>query len=47
MAETFERLDAGTKPNPFLDPAGGKKLIASAEKAFREQLAAENALLAK
>ena len=43
MAEKFEKLDAGAKPNPFIDPGGWKTLIASAEKAFRDQLAAERA----
>jgi hypothetical protein len=47
MAEKFARLDAGTQPNPFIDPAGWKKLIAGAEKAFHEQLAAEQAAAGK
>ena len=45
MAEKFERLDRGEKPNPFIDPEGWKNLIATAEKAFRDQLAAEQAAL--
>lgn len=43
MAEKFAKLDAGAQPNPFIDPDGWKKLIAGAEKAFHEQLAAEQA----
>ena len=40
MAEKFARLERGEK-NPFIDPAGWKELVAGAERAFREQLAAE------
>ncbi len=42
MAQKFERLDRGDK-DPFVDPVGWQKLIASVEKAFRDQLAAERA----
>jgi metallo-beta-lactamase class B len=45
MAEKFAKLGTGAAPNPFIDPGGWKKLIAGAEKAFREQLAAERALI--
>ena len=41
MAEKFERLDRGEKPNPLIDPEGWRTLIADAEKAFRAQLEAE------
>jgi metallo-beta-lactamase class B len=40
MADKFARLEHG-EIDPFLDPDGWKKLIAGAESAFREQLAAE------
>jgi metallo-beta-lactamase class B len=43
MAEKFARLERGEKENPFIDAAGWKQLITSAEKAFRDQLAAERA----
>lgn len=41
MAEKFARLERDPKENPFVDPAGWKRLIASAEKAFRDQLSIE------
>lgn len=44
MAEKFARLDRGEKTNPFVDPAGWKKLLAGAERAFRDQLAQEKKL---
>ena len=47
MAEKFARLRPGTSPNPFIDPAGWQSLIGKAEKAFREQLAAERATNSK
>jgi metallo-beta-lactamase class B len=43
MADKFARLERGEKENPFIDPIGWKRLIAGAEKAFRDQLAAERA----
>ena len=43
MAEKFARPESGTQPNPFIDPAGWQSLIGKAEKAFRDQLAAERA----
>lgn len=43
MADKFARLQHGEKENPFIDPEGWKTLIAGAEKAFRDQLAAERA----
>lgn len=42
MAEKFARLDRGEKGSVvFADPEGWRALLAGAEKAFREQLAAE------
>ncbi len=41
MADKFARLARGENENPFVDPAGWKRLIAGAEKAFRDQLAIE------
>lgn len=43
MADKFARQERGEQPNPFIDPAGWHALLASAEKAFRDQLAAEQA----
>ncbi len=43
MADKFARLERGAPTNPFIDPAGWKKLITGAEDAFRKQLAAERA----
>ncbi len=43
MSEKFARLERGEKISPFVDPAGWKKLIAAAEKSFRDQLAVERA----
>jgi len=43
MAEKFARLDRGEQPNPFIDPAGWRTLVAGAEKTFRDQLKAEQA----
>lgn len=40
MSEKFARLERGEK-DPFVDPEGWKKLVAGAESAFRDQLAAE------
>jgi metallo-beta-lactamase class B len=47
MADKFAKLDAGANPNPFIDPAGWKKLIAGAEQAYRAQLALEQSATAK
>ena len=41
MADKFARLARGENENPFVDPTGWKRLIAGAEKAFRDQLAIE------
>ncbi len=43
MAEKFARLERGEKENPFVDPAGWKKLVTEAERALRDQLAVERA----
>ncbi|MEO6245646.1 MAG: subclass B3 metallo-beta-lactamase [Opitutaceae bacterium] len=43
MAQKFARLERGDPENPFVDPAGWKRLIGGAEKAFRDQLATERA----
>ena len=40
MAEKFARLERREK-DPFVDPEGWKNLVATAEKAFRDQLAVE------
>jgi metallo-beta-lactamase class B len=42
MAEKFARLARGEKDS-LVDPAGWKKLLSEAERAFRDQLAAERA----
>ena len=44
MADKLQRLDRGTQPNPFVDPAGWKALIAKGESDFRRQLTAERAV---
>jgi metallo-beta-lactamase class B len=43
MADKFARLERGEKENPLVDPAGWQRLVAGAEKAFRDQLAVERA----
>ena len=43
MTSKFARLDRGATGNPFIDPAGWKRLLDSQEKTFRDQLAAERA----
>ena len=43
MPEKFARLDAGAPVNPFIDPEGWRDMLASAEKKFLSQLAAERA----
>lgn len=40
LADKRERLERGEKPNPFIDPAGWKRLIADQEANFRRRLAA-------
>lgn len=35
------RLDAGEAPNPFIDPTGWRRLLATSEAGFRRQLEAE------
>ncbi len=43
MAEKFARLDRGEGVKALVDPEGWKRLIAAAEKAFRDHLALEQA----
>jgi len=43
MAEKFARLDRGEGAVALVDPSGWKKLIETAEKAYRDQLALEQA----
>jgi len=43
MAQKFAALEHAGPVNPFVDPDGWKRLIAGAEKAFRDQLALERA----
>ena len=47
LAAKLRRLDAGANPNPFIDPEGWKKFIASAEATFLNQLEAERKAQAK
>lgn len=44
MADKFARLDRGEGVAALVDPAGWQKLLAGAERAFRDQLAKERAL---
>lgn len=44
MGTKFARLDAGEKPNPFIDPAGYKKTVGDMEQSFLGLLAREKAL---
>jgi len=46
MADKFARLDRGEGVAALVDPAGWQKLLAAAEKTFRDQLALERALAA-
>ena len=39
----YRRLQAGAKPNPFIDPAGYTNYLDQTEKIYREQLAQERA----
>lgn len=41
MLEKYERMKAGAKPNPFIDPEGYQRHIDKAEKAYRDQLTRE------
>ena len=43
MKAKYDRLKAGAKDNPFVDPAGYRAFIDGAEKTFEEQLAREKA----
>jgi metallo-beta-lactamase class B len=44
MEEKLRRLKAGASPNPFIDPAGYKRLVEDGERAYRKQLAEERAI---
>lgn len=46
MAEKFARLDAGQKPNPFIDPEGFRRTVAQMERNFLRQLEIEKAAAA-
>lgn len=41
MQEKRKRLDAGEKPNPFLDPEGYRSFLAAAEDTYRKRLKKE------
>jgi metallo-beta-lactamase class B len=41
LQKKWKRLQAGEKPNPFIDPAGYRQAIADAEKKFRQVLASQ------
>lgn len=43
MTNKFAQLDRAATPNPFIDPDGWKRNLATQERTFREQLAAERA----
>lgn len=43
MADKLARLELGGQPNPFIDPDGWRALLVTVEKAYRTQLAAEQA----
>jgi metallo-beta-lactamase class B len=43
FAQKLARLENGANPNPFIDPDGWKRFIASSENIFRKQLEAEKA----
>ena len=47
MADKFARLDRGEGVAALVDPVGWQKLIAGAEKAYRDQLAQEQTLAAE
>jgi metallo-beta-lactamase class B len=41
MAEKMQKLKAGAKPNPFIDPDGYRRVVADAEAAYLKQLEQE------
>jgi metallo-beta-lactamase class B len=43
LKEKAERLRAGAKPNPFIDPAGYQRFVARMTKSFEDKLKAEKA----
>jgi metallo-beta-lactamase class B len=42
MAAKLQRLERGEQPNPFIDPQGWKRLVASLEASFEKQLQLES-----
>ncbi|HUO32618.1 MAG TPA: subclass B3 metallo-beta-lactamase [Bryobacteraceae bacterium] len=47
MIDKYHRLEAGERPNPFIDPGGYRAFVDAAEKHFHDQLAREKAQLEK
>jgi metallo-beta-lactamase class B len=41
LAEKMQKLKAGAKPNPFIDPEGYRRVVADAEAAYLKQLEQE------
>ena len=41
LNQKAEKLRAGAKPNPFIDPAGYQRFVARMTKAFEDKLKAE------
>jgi metallo-beta-lactamase class B len=42
MKEKKARMEKGTKPNPFIDPAGYREYVANGERDFQKTLEAQN-----
>jgi hypothetical protein len=42
MKEKKARMEKGTKPNPFIDPAGYREYVANGEMDFQKTLEAQN-----
>ncbi len=47
LTSKLARLDRGEQPNPFVDPAGWRRVVAESEAAFLRQLDLEKAAAAK
>jgi metallo-beta-lactamase class B len=47
LLKKAEKLRAGAKPNPFIDPQGYQKFVARMTKAFEDKLKAEKAEVLK
>ena len=47
LAEKAARLERGEKPNPFIDPAGYRTFIKTAEEKFLKQLEQERKVLSE